>query len=164
MTEDEIEKATKLREKLYDLNRNILKNDGRYQQMRSEVSQELIANSKERWFGPAELPPQLAGDLPPLGALRLLFFDPVPIWEKLKVPVFVAWGEQDIVVPVTKSRRIIEQAQSKARNKHLTIKVFPNTDHSNSIVPPTDEWDFPRVNTELDRAMVEWTRKITGQI
>lgn len=164
MTEAEIEKATKLREKLYDLNRKILKNDGRYQQMRSEVSQELIANSNERWFGPAELPPQLAGDLPPLGALRLLFFDPVPIWEKLKIPAFVAWGGQDIVVPVAKSRRIIEQAQSKARNKHLTIKVFPNADHSNNIVPANGEWDFPRVNTDMDRTMVEWTRKTTGHI
>jgi pimeloyl-ACP methyl ester carboxylesterase len=161
LTEEEIDKATKLREKLYDLNRDILKGDRTYQQKRAAISQELIANKDDRWFGPAELPPQLAGEIPPEGALRLLFFDPLPVWEKLQVPAFVVWGDKDIVVPVVKSRTIIEKAQAKAGNRALTIKVFPNLDHGNNVVPDGGAWDFPRAGLELDRAIVEWVKQIT---
>lgn len=161
ISEAEIALATKLREKLYDLNRKILKDDGTYQRDRAAISQELIANSNERWFGPAELPPYLAGELPPLGALRLLFFDPVPVWAKLKVPALVVWGDKDTVVPVEKSREVIERLQRKAGNSALTVKIFPNADHSNSIVAANGEWDFPRVNTDFDRTLVEWVKSIT---
>lgn len=159
ITEAEIEKATKLREKLYDLNRKLLAGKP-FQMDRAAISQELIANKDARWFGPAELPPQLAGDLPPLGALRLLFFDPVPVWEKVKVPVLVIWGDKDTVVPVNKSREIIERAQAKARNKQLTTKIFPNVDHGNNVVATDGGWDFPRVNTELDRTIAEWVNSL----
>ncbi len=161
ISEQEIEKATQLRERLYELNRKILKDDGTYQQERAAISQELIANSKARWFGPAELPPQLAGEIPPSGALRLLFFDPVPVWEKVKVPALVLWGDKDAVVPVNKSRSIIEKAQAKAGNRQLTAKIFPNVDHGNNIVPAGAQWDFPRVSPEPDRAIMDWVRAVT---
>jgi len=158
ISEAEIEKATKLREKLYEMNRKVLAGEP-FQADRAGISQELIANKDARWFGPAELPPQLAGDLPPLGALRLLFFDPVPVWERVKVPVLIVWGDKDIVVPVEKSRGIIERAQSK--NKALTVRVLPNVDHGNNVVTGDGKWDFPRVSTEPDRAMVAWVRSVT---
>ncbi|MEQ1762039.1 MAG: alpha/beta fold hydrolase [Pyrinomonadaceae bacterium] len=155
ISEAEIAQATKLREKLYEMNRKILAGKP-YQTDRAAISQELIANKDARWFSPAELPPQLAGDLPPDGALRLLFFDPGPVWEKLKVPVLVIWGDKDTVVPFEKSRGIIERAQAKARNQNLTTKIFPNVDHGNNLVAADGQWDFPRVNSEFDRAMTEW--------
>jgi pimeloyl-ACP methyl ester carboxylesterase len=160
ISEAEIEQATKLRQKLYDLNRKILSNRP-YQADRAAVSQELIANKDARWFAPAELPPQLAGDLPPLGALRLLFFDPVPVWERVKVPVLVVWGDKDAVVPVVKSRGVIEHAQRKARNRSLTIKIFPNVDHGNNVVAGDAKWDFPRVSGEPERLMIEWLKSVT---
>ncbi len=156
ISEVEIEQATRLREKLYELNRKILREDGSYQKDRAAISQELISNSAARWFAPAELPPQLAGDLPPLGALRLLFFEPVPAWERVRVPVLAIWGEKDLVVPVDKSRSIIERTLAKKGNRKLTVKTFTNTDHSNSLVAAKGEWDFPRVNLDIDRTMVEW--------
>lgn len=162
ISEAEIEKATRLREKLYQLNRTILANKP-YQNDRAAISQELIANKDARWFGPAELPPQLADDLPPLGALRLLFFDPIPMWEKVKVPVLVVWGDKDTVVPVEKSREIIERAQAKARNKALTTKIFSNVDHGNNVVVPAGQWDFPRVSLEIERAMVEWVKTVVAR-
>ena len=156
ITEPEIELATKLREKLYALNRKILNNDPTFQAERAVISQELIANKDARWFGPAELPPALAGDLPSRGALELLFYDITPVWRKLKVPALVMWGDRDTVVPVEKSRRIIEDLQAKAGNKQLTIKVFPGVDHSNNLVAANGEWDFPRAYADFDLTMVEW--------
>ena len=160
-SEAEIEQATELRERLYDLNRKILSNQP-FQSYRAEISQELAAKKDARWFGPAELPPQLAGDLPPLGALRLLFFDPVPMWESVKVPVLVMWGDKDSVVPVEKSRSIIEKAQAKAGNKNLTLRMFRNVDHGNNLVID-GSWDFPRASTEMDSVMVEWSRSIVSR-
>lgn len=159
MTEAEIEAATKLREKLYELNRKILANEP-FQSDRAAISQELIANKDARWFSPAELPPQLAGDIPPRGALELLFFDPAPMWRKLKVPALVMWGDKDTVVPVEKSRKIVEQLQAKAGNKLLTIKIFPGVDHGNNVIGKDGEWDFPRVNTEFDGTMVAWVKEL----
>lgn len=161
ITEDEIKKATELRAKLYDLNRMILSGTP-FQSTRVAISQELAANSGARWFGPAELPPQLAGELPPPGALRLLFFDPNPMWGKLRKPVYVVWGDKDTVVPVIKSKVLIESAQRKARNKSLTTRVFNGVDHSNNIVTSNAEWDFPRASTEIEVSMAEWVVKVIG--
>lgn len=162
MTETEIEQATKLRESLYELNRKILKGDRTYQQERAAVSRELIANSGARWFGLSELPPDLVGEVPPIGALRLLFFDIETVWEKLKLPVLVVYGSEDSYLPVEKSRDIITRAQSKARNKNLTMKIFPNVDHGNNVVRKDGEWDFPRVNLDIDQTMVEWVNSLFG--
>jgi len=161
MTETEIEQATKLRESLYELNRKILKGEGTYQQDRAAVSRQLIANSGARWFGLSELPPYLAGEIPPIGALQLLFFDIESVWERLKLPVLVVWGSEDSYLPVEKSRAIIMRAQTKAGNKNLTMKIFPNVDHSNNVVRSDGLWDFPRVNTEIDQTMVDWVKRIT---
>lgn len=158
MSDDEIEQASRLRRKLYDLNRKIINNEP-YQRDRSSISQELIAHKDARWFGPAELPPQLAGDLPPLGALELLFFDPTFIWRKLRLPVLVVWGDRDTVVPVEKSREIIERLQTGAGNKQITIKILPGVDHGNNLVRKDGGWDFPRVEAEYFRTIVQWAQK-----
>ena len=160
ISEAEIEKATKLREKLYEMNRKILAGEP-YEDQRVAISQELAANNDARWFGPAELPPLLPRDLPPLGALRLLFFDPTLVWEKVRVPALVVWGDKDFVVPVEKSRSIIERAQRT--NKSLTIRVFPNVDHGNNVVTADGKWDFPRVSLEIESSMVDWVRTIMAR-
>ena len=160
ISDDEIEKASRLRQRLYDLNRLILAGEP-YQKVRAEISQELIANKDARWFAPAELPPQLAGELPPRGALELLFFDPASMWSRVRVPVLVMWGEEDRVVPVEKSRAIIRDLQTRAGNeKRLTIKLFPGVDHGNNVVRRDNDWDFPRVNVEYLPTMIDWTRKL----
>lgn len=162
VTETEIADATKLREKLYLLNRKILANDPDVIEFRDAISKELTANKDMRWFGPAELPPELNGDLPPRGALELLFFDVSAVWPKVKVPVLAMWGDQDTVVPVEQSRALIESYLRNAGNKDLTVRVMAGVDHGNNIVRKSDEWDFPRANTEYDMTMVEWLLKRIG--
>ncbi len=148
ISDAEIEHASKLRQRLYDLNRMILANEP-YQKERAAISHELIAQKDARWFSPAELPPQLAGELPPRGALELLFFDPAPVWRKLKVPALVVWGDKDNVVPVEKSRQIIERMQAEAGNEKLKVQVFRDVDHGNNIVRSDSQWDFPRVSLTI---------------
>ncbi len=162
MTDAEIAEATRLREKLYLLNRKILAKDPDIMEMRASISRELSENKAARWFSPAELPPELTGELPPRGALELLFFDASPVWPKVKVPVLAMWGDRDTVVPVEKSREMIQSYLEKAGNKDLTIKVMPGVDHGNNVVSDGGVWDFPRSNSEYDRTMVEWLLKRVG--
>jgi dienelactone hydrolase len=108
------------------------------------------------------LPPALNGELPPRGALELLFFDVGSIWPKVKVPVLAVWGDRDTIVPVQKSRALIEQFLNKAGNKDLTVKVFPGVDHGKGVSASSGDWDFPRASAEYDLAMVDWLKKKLG--
>jgi len=130
--------------------------------MRSAISKELSDNKTARWFGPAELPPELNGELPSRGALELLFFDVSPIWPKVKVPVLAVWGSRDNVVPVEKSRILIEKLLNNAGNKDLTVKVFPGVDHGKGVPGESGAWDFPRASAEYDLAMVAWLKSKFG--
>jgi pimeloyl-ACP methyl ester carboxylesterase len=101
---------------------------------------------------PYPVPPSVSD-----GERRFLLFEPIPIWEKVKVPVLALWGEDDLSVPATKSKDLIEKALAKAKNRDFTFKMFPHADHTLSVVrSPADAWDFPRTATGSRQAMAEW--------
>lgn len=157
-SENDIKIATELREKLYASGRLLLENKQNAAEERRKVSVELEKYAKEPWFERgAELPPNLDNDNPSRGALELLFFEPVPMWRKVKVPVLLLWGDKDAVVPVAEGRTIIENALKKAGNKDFTTKIFPNVNHGVVIVNQSKTWDFPRVDLSYYDAMVDWT-------
>jgi pimeloyl-ACP methyl ester carboxylesterase len=56
-------------------------------------------------------------------------FDPVPVLEKVKVPVLAFFGEKDVLVPPSGNVSIMEAALKKAGNKDVTIKVIPGVGH-----------------------------------
>ncbi len=156
-SEQDIKIATDLRERLYASGRLLLENKPNAAEERRKVSVELAKYAKEPWFERgAELPPNLDNDDPPRGALELLFFEPAPMWERVKVPVLLVWGDKDTVVPVAEGRMIIENALKKGGNRNFTTKIFPNVDHSVVLVNPDKSWDFPRVDLNYYEAMVEW--------
>jgi pimeloyl-ACP methyl ester carboxylesterase len=112
--------------------------------------------SKEPWFKltglPYPVPPSISD-----GERRFLLFEPIPIWEKVKVPVLALWGEDDMTVPATKSKDLVEQALARAKNRDFTFKIFPHADHTLSIVRASaDAWDFPRTAAGSRQLMAEW--------
>ena len=155
-SEDEIKFATDLRERLYATGKMLLENDGRAEAERKKISAELGKYANAPWLEAAALPPNLDNDKPSRGALELLFFQPVPMWEKVKVPVLLVWGDKDIVVPVTEGGKIIEDALSRSGNKNVTVKIFPNVDHGVVLVNPSKERDFPRAALNYYEATVDW--------
>jgi dipeptidyl aminopeptidase/acylaminoacyl peptidase len=56
-------------------------------------------------------------------------FDPIPAWERVKAPVFAAWGEHDALVPVEESWRALEGALARGGNEQGEFLMFPNHDH-----------------------------------
>ena len=120
---------------------------------RRKISVELEKYARAPWLEAAALPPNLDNDKPSRGALELLFFRPAPVWEKVKVPVFLVWGDKDTVVPVAEGRKIIEDSLAKAGNKNVTVKIFPNVDHAITLVNAKKGADFPRAALDyLDAA------------
>lgn len=57
-------------------------------------------------------------------------YDPVPVLEKVTCPVLAVFGAKDTFLPAEKSARIWQMALEKAGNKEVTIRVFPDGDHS----------------------------------
>lgn len=157
-SEPEVKIAAELRTKLYASGKLLLEGKPNAKEERKKISNELAKYAKEPWFERgAELPPNLDGDDPSRGALELLFFEPEPIWEKVKVPALIIWGDKDTIVPVGESKTIIENAVKKSGNKNVEIKIFSNVNHGVVVVPPPNsEWDFPRIELNYYKTMVEW--------
>jgi pimeloyl-ACP methyl ester carboxylesterase len=156
-SEEAVGTASALRERLYATGRMLLANDPRAGDERRKISAELEKYRDAPWLEAAALPPNLDNDQPSKGALELLFFEPRPVWEGLRVPALFIWGDKDTVVPVEKGRRIIESARHRRGVRDYTIKVFPNVTHFTTISRPQGaEWDFPRVSSVYLDATAEW--------
>jgi len=156
-SEDAVKIASDLRARLYATGRMLLENNPNASEERRKISAELEKYKDAPWLEAAALPPNLDNDKPSRGGLELLFFDPLPMWEKVKVPVLLMWGEKDTVVPVTEGKNIILNALKKAFNSDVTVKIFPHVNHAVVLVGPDKQWDFPRVDLSYYEAMAEWT-------
>lgn len=126
---------------------------------KSELEAEINRLRGESWFKNTLLPD---GTLEPhsQGAKEFLSFDPVPAWEKVRVPVLSMWGALDSLVPSEKSRAIFERALRKGGNKDYTLKSYPMAGHGLSVIRGRAEpWDWPRLAPSYQELMVEWLLK-----
>jgi pimeloyl-ACP methyl ester carboxylesterase len=126
----------------------------------AEVEREA---SKKSWFAYAG--GHVGKDNPDWRFWRLIrTFDPVPALEKVHCPVLAVLGAKDMFVPAEKSARIWQAALTKAGNKDVTIKVFPDGDHSLIACKTGGLKEIPRargfVSGYFD-TLREWTQKHT---
>jgi dienelactone hydrolase len=92
----------------------------------AEVEREA---SKKGWF--AYTGGHAGKDHPFWGFWRLIHdFDPVPVLQQVRCPVLAVLGAKDTFVPAERSAQIWRESLAKAGNKDVTIKVFPDGDHS----------------------------------
>jgi pimeloyl-ACP methyl ester carboxylesterase len=140
--------ATNLRNRLYAMVRT-----GKFD---DNFIADIEKVNKEPWFKltglPYPVPPNISE-----GERRFLLFEPIPIWEKVRIPVLALWGEEDLSVPAAKSKDLVAQAQSRAKNRDFTFKIFPHADHTLSVArSPADAWDFPRTAAGSRQLMTDW--------
>lgn len=163
-SEEDVKTASDLRVKLYVTGRMLLDNDARADAERKKISAELEKYKDAPWLEAAALPPNLDDDKPTRGGLELLFFEPLPVWEGLRVPSLFVWGDKDTVVPVEKGREIIEGARRRSGARDYTIRVFPNVTHGPIIARPQSAgWDFPRVASDYLDATADWLASQVGK-
>jgi pimeloyl-ACP methyl ester carboxylesterase len=86
----------------------------------------------EKWFRALELPQNRDDWLykwyPPVGNLN-----PLPLWEQVKVPVLLIYGERDRNTPVMPSLAGIGKALYKAGNTDYTPIIIPGAAHNLTI-------------------------------
>ena len=126
----------------------------------AEVEREA---SKKSWF--AYTGGHAGKDHPSWHFWRLIRgFDPVPALEKVHCPVLAVLGGKDTFLPAEKSARIWQEALAKAGNKDVTIRVYPDGDHSliisktGGLKESARAWGFVPGYFDLLR---DWTQKHT---
>jgi len=125
--------------------------------------EEINKAKNEKWFQWARTPPSLI-EMNEANRSRILdwikrehasMFDPVPVWEKITVPVLVYGGELDRFVPTKESAVIIDRALKKSGNKDYTIKIFPGANHGLWAVEPGDQ--AQRLNHQVHvKYLIDW--------
>jgi len=78
-------------------------------------------------------------------------YDPVPMLERVRVPVLAIWGGRDALVPVAESRAAVERAFARGGNRNVTYHVFAGADHS------MNTQSGPQPSPEYLETMLEWT-------
>ncbi len=143
-----IDDAIRLRKRIYAVVRS-----GRPD---ARIAADLEKVHDKPWFAASGLPfpmPRGVSD----GERAFLGFEPIPAWEKVRVPVLALWGQDDRSVPAAKSKELIERALACAKNKDATLRLFSTADHTLTVVrPPNADWDFPRTAEGSRRLMVDW--------
>lgn len=127
LSEDDIARAKTLRRQF---NNAVLTNTG-WEALKNEIEK----SKNEEWFGYARLGWFSSVKTPPDDATLKEFrgtfiYDPVPVLERVTVPVLAMNGELDENVPTKSSVPLMEQALRKASNKDFTVIVFPKAGHN----------------------------------
>jgi len=127
LSENDIAQAKTLRRQF---NNAILTNTG-WEALKTEIEK----SKNESWFGYARLGWFSSVKTPPDDATLKEFrgtfiYDPVPVLERVTVPVLAMNGELDENVPTKSSVPMMEQALRKAGNKDFTVIVFPKAGHN----------------------------------
>jgi pimeloyl-ACP methyl ester carboxylesterase len=98
-----------------------------------EYEEALAKARQEKWFATLGIPPRdhwLWKWYPPIGNL-----DPLPYWEKVRVPVLLIYGELDRNTPVGPSLAGIGRALDAAGNPDVTPIIIPGAVHNLTIQP-----------------------------
>jgi pimeloyl-ACP methyl ester carboxylesterase len=102
------------------------------------LSPAMAAAKSEKWFRMLGLPQNKEHWLykwyPPVGN-----FNPLALWEQVKVPVLLIYGEHDRNTPVAPSLAGIRQALRKAGNADYTPVIIPGAAHNLTIQWRTGE-------------------------
>ena len=97
-----------------------------------ELDRAMAGARSEKWFDQLGLPRRkdhwLYNWYPPVGN-----FNPLPLWEQVKVPVLLIYGERDRNTPVVPSLAGIGEALRKAGNADFTPLIIPGAAHNLTI-------------------------------
>ena len=87
-------------------------------------------------------------------ARRIADYRPADYWRQVKVPVLLLFGARDERVPPKESSAAIIAAMRAAGNADVTLRVFPEADHTFSL--PTSNGGWGRREPEFANTIVAW--------
>lgn len=158
-SEDDIAQAKALRRLL---NTTILTNTG-WDTLRTALEK----SKNEKWFGYARVGWMLSLKTPPDSPSWKelqdpISYDPVPVLQKVTVPVLAFNAELDKAVNTKVSVPIMEQALRKAGNKDFTIIVLPQASHDLLEAKTGYNSEYPYLKRHAPgywETMTAWLRK-----
>jgi pimeloyl-ACP methyl ester carboxylesterase len=110
-----------------------------------ELASDLWAALDEPWFGFLYMPPELLDEESRGLWIEEMDFDPRPIFERVRVPTLLFYGEADSWIPVPES---IEEWRA-VRGDDVDIVVIPQAEHDLTL---SDGMLAP----QYERTLVEW--------
>ena len=123
--------------------------------LRLRISLEIDAAYKETWFAASKLPRPFPTTLDP-AERRFLLFEPIPVWQRVRVPILAIWGSEDTFLPAHDSDDLIAAALRVAGNARTALHVLPGLSHNlYETRAPGVPWDVPRSDPTL-RAASLW--------
>lgn len=84
-------------------------------------------------------------------------YDPVPVLERVRVPVLAFFGEEDRVVPVDESVRLIEEIRSRG-SLEVEVHILEGADHGLRLNANPGRPLAP----EYQELMEKWLHRIVG--
>jgi uncharacterized protein len=89
---------------------------------------------------------------------RTAAYRPLDHWRRVRAPVLLLFGANDQRVPPARSGEAIVAALTASGNTKVTLKIFPNADHSFRIVPRTPPNGWPKSVPDYVDTLVDWAR------
>jgi hypothetical protein len=110
--------------------------------------------SDEAWFEHAYLPARID----PAKTWPDMDFDPEPVFERVRVPVLLFYGEDDEWAPVEESIRAWRRAAERGGNREVTIVRLAGTGHA-----PTREGreELDAIAPEYEATLIDWLKGVT---
>jgi len=129
------------------------------------LAAELTRVAETKWRRASSIPVRL-----PSGPARNGWYwrgrtlDPIPFWRRLRVPVLVAFGAADELLPAAISAARIERALREGGNPEFTVRVFPGANHVLRRLPleAGGAWDWPRAAPGFLELLTRWTADHSG--
>lgn len=134
--------------KLMDLQIELVRKEG-WEKGWEKYEVELQRVRNEPWFGRLAAlrnPHDGSWFLPYTASID---FDPVPVYERLNVPVLAILGEADPLVPAGETATILERIKTQ-KDKDITVAILAGADHN--MNRPTGQSPVP----EYAETMINW--------
>ena len=85
---------------------------------------------------------------------RIAGFDPARAWDRVTAPVLLVYGARDERVPPDASAQAIQEALAAAGNHDVTLRTYPDADHTFTIPSPRGGW--PRHTPSYADDLIRW--------
>ena len=87
---------------------------------------------------------------------QIASFDPSEAWRKVTAPVLLVYGAHDERVPPVESATAIQAALASSGNRSVTLDMFPDADHTFTIVDPSRKGGWPKHEPTYSNTLVTW--------
>ena len=81
-------------------------------------------------------------------------YDPLAWWSRVSVPVLLVYGARDERVPAQESAARIAAVLKRAGNNAVTVRIFPDADHTFRLPPRASGW--PATSPDYVPTLIGW--------